>query len=987
MSIPRLISPLLDNFTMGGPFSDHDGIRCCPAMVEETGQRYIVKIISVPASQVQLDALLLTGACNCNEDALNYFKEVAEEIVAEAGVLKRLSGMEGFLPFEGTQIIAKDDNSGFDVYLLSPYRKSLERHFRKYPMTHLAAVNLGLDMCASLAVCRQAGYLYTDLKPENIFISEDQEYRIGDLGFVPLGSLAYASIPDKYRSSYTAPEISDPFSRLNKTIDIYAVGMVLYQAYNGGTLPFEGQAPKDSPLDPPMYADYEMAEIILKAIDPNPQNRWDDPIAMGQALVAYMQRNEINNTYIVPPVVLSEEDVVIPNEEEEANAADVELPDADQVVIAECFPEEVFSNEEPQIVLEEDTLDTPEEDILSLSFLDDLDDDDTTPSDDTVDAVIYSDLSHDVSGILEQVDDLIAHETPDGVIPPAPIDVPIPPLVITTDVEDEQPQLEEPDNQATQIVSVSPTSTEDAGEAETVDEDVYDSAQNCDSQAGRKILTALLIVLLLIGISICGYTLYKEYYLQPVTELRLVGSEDNLEVYVESDANESRLTVICTDIHGTAQTAPVKNGVAHFNGLNPNMLYTVKLEVSGFGKLIGDLTENYTTPVQTNIVAFQAITGSEAGSAILNFTIEGVDAEAWSITYSTDGEPQITETFTGHMVTIHGLTVGKTYTFTLSSDADLYIVGNNTLEYTAISPVMAQDLKITACSNETLTATWTIPEESNVSQWSVRCYSDNGYDQTFVTDKTEVTFTGITCSDAHTVEVTAVGMSEASRCYMTANAVTVRDISITQNDDTSISLSWSSGDVQPKSNWLILYSIDGSLQKEILRSNINNVTVRPIIPGSSYEFTIQQEDSSTVFGGNATFETATAKEFSGYQIDADDIKISMCKAPSATGWTHTDLADEDYRITFKPGELAGYVLNITKKIGASKDPVTAMYVIRNAAGIPISWDSNQRTWNEMWDGGYCYLTVPALPADPGSYTLDLYFNSQFVCNSSFTITE
>ena len=75
LSEPKLISPLLDNFTMGGSFSDRHGISCCPAIKQDTDMRYIVKIISIPASQVQLDALLLTGAYHSSDDALRYFKE------------------------------------------------------------------------------------------------------------------------------------------------------------------------------------------------------------------------------------------------------------------------------------------------------------------------------------------------------------------------------------------------------------------------------------------------------------------------------------------------------------------------------------------------------------------------------------------------------------------------------------------------------------------------------------------------------------------------------------------------------------------------------------------------------------------------------------------------------------------------------------------------------------------------------------------------
>jgi hypothetical protein len=39
-----------------------------------------------------------------------------------------------------------------------------------------------------------------------------------------------------------------------------------------------------------------------------------------------------------------------------------------------------------------------------------------------------------------------------------------------------------------------------------------------------------------------------------------------------------------------------------------------------------------------------------------------------------------------------------------------------------------------------------------------------------------VTFRGLDGNEAHTVEVTAKGMSAGNRCYMTNNAVTVTDV-------------------------------------------------------------------------------------------------------------------------------------------------------------------------------------------------------------------
>ena len=80
MSEPKLISPLLDGFSMGSAISAHDGVRCYPALRENSDKKYIVKIISIPASQVQLDALLLTGAYSDPTSAMEYFKELSDGV-------------------------------------------------------------------------------------------------------------------------------------------------------------------------------------------------------------------------------------------------------------------------------------------------------------------------------------------------------------------------------------------------------------------------------------------------------------------------------------------------------------------------------------------------------------------------------------------------------------------------------------------------------------------------------------------------------------------------------------------------------------------------------------------------------------------------------------------------------------------------------------------------------------------------------------------
>ena len=118
MSEPKRISPMLDDIHMGAPISDHDGVRCYPAMKENSDNTYIVKVISIPASQVQLDALLLTGAYQDPGAAMDYFQELADGVVAEAKVLKKLSKLEGFLPYDSWQVVPMDNNQlGYEIYL------------------------------------------------------------------------------------------------------------------------------------------------------------------------------------------------------------------------------------------------------------------------------------------------------------------------------------------------------------------------------------------------------------------------------------------------------------------------------------------------------------------------------------------------------------------------------------------------------------------------------------------------------------------------------------------------------------------------------------------------------------------------------------------------------------------------------------------------------------------------------------------------------
>lgn len=1032
MSEAKLISPMLDGFAMGGPISDRHGIRCYPAMPADSDKRYIVKVISIPASKVQLDALLLAGAYTSQDSALAYFRELADGIAAEADILKKLSRFEGFIPFEDLQIVPKDDNTGYDVYILSPYKRSLARHMRKKPMTHLAAVNLGLDLCASMVVCRRLGYLYVDLKPENIFINEKNEFRIGDLGFQKLNSLKYASLPDKYRGPYTAPEISDAWSSLNDTLDTYAIGMILYQVYNDGKLPFEGQAGTEE-LPPPLYADYEMAEIILKAIAPKPELRWSDPMLMGQALVAYMQRNTVNDVSIVPLPDSSVPPVAVPVAEP-APAAETVKPAADEPVAEpeeEQAPVEADATAEspaadtaeddadveilPGLILEEDVTIVEDgapaaaaaDELTDLSFMDEMVSDDTAPDADTADAVEYAELSDETSDMLSLADELIALEMPEPVVAPEPIDIPMPaPIVLEDEPEEtvepapepaaepapaeETSEAAEVPAEATEVESVEaaePVSEEDAKAAEPEAEETPVAEKKRFPIGG--IIAGILVLAILAGALFCGYWYYNNYYLQTVNSLRLEGNANDLIVLVDSDVDESLLAVVCTDTYGTTRTASVENGKAVFEDLNPDTIYQIKVIIDGFHELKGDISDDYTTPAQTNIVRFDAIAGSENGSVVLNFTIDGKDSDTWTVTYSAEGEQAKSVTFSGHLVTVNGLSLEKEYTFTLSGSDSMYIVGNDTVTFTTASLIYAQDLVITGCDENGLTAKWAMPEGITVESWVVRCYSDSGYDRSFSTTELTCTFDDIDPSQGYTVEVIAQGMSVGARAYVSANSATITGFQELPSLALDLTVSWNYTGTAPAGGWLVLYNLKGSEQQEVIMTTENSVTISKVMPGGIYEFTIQASDGTTVFGGSYTSTAGEVEIFSGYGITEGDWTVYMLPYPGKADWSVNDVnLYSDPTNTFTPGQQMSLLLKLSSsaKLETSNDLITTLYVVRDLDGNLVCSSSSEASWVYMWEDGYCALNVPTLPSVPGEYTMNLYFNNMAVTQLQFEIT-
>lgn len=176
MSELKLVSPLLDQMSVEEEIAGHNGCTCYALRHVQSGERFVVKRISVPASDLQVRALILSGAYPDDAAVHAYYGSVAEDIKNELDTGMRLAENGYFAGASSYQIEPKESGIGYDVYILYPRMVSLRAFLDHSAMTGLRAVNLGIDLCDALTACRDAGYLFENLKPENVFLTQSGRF-------------------------------------------------------------------------------------------------------------------------------------------------------------------------------------------------------------------------------------------------------------------------------------------------------------------------------------------------------------------------------------------------------------------------------------------------------------------------------------------------------------------------------------------------------------------------------------------------------------------------------------------------------------------------------------------------------------------------------------------------------------------------------------------------------------------------------------------
>lgn len=162
--------------------------------------------------------------------------------------------------------------AGGHLYLVMEWieGRSLHDLIHKGSLSLRKATNLAMQLCEALTFAHEHQIIHRDIKPGNIMVNDSDHVKVADFGLArPVSDEAEQENPFG-TPDYAAPEIRGG-SVVDHRVDIYATGVVLYEMLTG-TIPGE---PRRSVTEFAKIAT-RWDSIIAKAIDPDPEKRYQD---------------------------------------------------------------------------------------------------------------------------------------------------------------------------------------------------------------------------------------------------------------------------------------------------------------------------------------------------------------------------------------------------------------------------------------------------------------------------------------------------------------------------------------------------------------------------------------------------------------------------------------------------------------------------------------------------------------------------------------
>ena len=241
----------------------------------------------------------------------SYYETIIKNITDNIAVIQRVDNGKRFVKYEEWETRRTSDGKGYAVLIRLERARSLTDLLSELSFTLDETLRIGVSICRSLVRCRDFGYIYPNLKPENILFDEKGICKLGDFGSFSCLEPSKTSLAFKRTQYYMAPEFIRT-GNVNGTVDTYSLGLVLYSLINRGRLPFTEKYPEKvtvSSLDlsmqkrldgeelpEPALCDEPLFRIIKKACAYKVEERYLSPKQMLADLKNALEKKPFEET-------------------------------------------------------------------------------------------------------------------------------------------------------------------------------------------------------------------------------------------------------------------------------------------------------------------------------------------------------------------------------------------------------------------------------------------------------------------------------------------------------------------------------------------------------------------------------------------------------------------------------------------------------------------------------------------------------------------
>ncbi len=196
-----------------------------------------LKHISYP-SQTQLEEMKAVFS-DSPQRMEAYFKEQLEKMLNEIRIQDRL-GEEGnghIVRCFDSEVRRDAQTLHYDIYILMEYLTPLRQYIQEHSLSETTIVQLGIQILDAVALCHRHDIVHRDIKEDNIFVSDNGVFKLGDFGIAKQETNT-SSLSWKMTMNYSSPEVLTQQSHFTAADDIYSMGVVLYKLLNHGRFPY-----------------------------------------------------------------------------------------------------------------------------------------------------------------------------------------------------------------------------------------------------------------------------------------------------------------------------------------------------------------------------------------------------------------------------------------------------------------------------------------------------------------------------------------------------------------------------------------------------------------------------------------------------------------------------------------------------------------------------------------------------------------------------